>query len=232
MKKIIIYVSLILTIQKAIGQNFKNRTFIGLNAFSFLQFQPQKTKLQSTGTPNETNTRTLNLIAIPQFGYKLKEDKRLGIALGYQRDQLKEKITTGSGSPDPQYIFNRSNTYFIRGFFIKDFNISNRLKPFLQANIDYIREREIRESYNSTSFSTYSQRAYYLKPNVLLGIKTKIKNNLDIELTYGSIGYLTGVLITDAGGIDTKYDFNKFDINFTANTVTFGVKYYFTNVDN
>ena len=197
-----------------------------------MQFQPHKTKLQSTGAPNKTNTSTLNLIAIPQFGYKLKEDKRIGIALGYQRDQLKEKVTTGSGSPDPHYTYNRSNTYFIRGFFIKDFDISNHLKLFLQANIDYTREREIRENYNSSSHGTYSHRAYYLNPNILLGIRTKIKNNLDIELTYGSIGYLTGVLIADAGGIDTKYDSNKFDIDFTANTITFGVKYYFANAVN
>ena len=225
MTRTLLTIVFFLTITFAHGQDRTNNFFVGLNGFAQVSNSTEETINQSSGNSFKTNNKSYNLNLLPQVGFKFDRNVRVGIALGYQREQTKSK--QGIDTPDPYHIYNRTNLYTGRAYLSKDFRLSNWLNFFLQGNIDFLKEREIREDYNSQQSGLYSHRAYYFSPNIIPGLRASLKNQLDIEITYGRMGYLKGKLITDAGGVDSDYTLKRFDLNFASNTITVGLKYNF-----
>jgi len=200
-----------------------NSLFIGLNTFAQIQDGTKETTNQSSGNSFKTHSKYYSINFLPQIGFKFQNNIRIGLGLGYQRSQTKS--ISGVDSPDPYHIYNRTNLYTGRLYASKDLRISKWLNFFVQANLDFLKEREIKEDYNSTSSGLYSHRAYYFNPNLMTGLRAALNNKLDVEITYGRIGYINGKLITDAGGVDSDYTLKSFDLNFTSDTITIGLKY-------
>ncbi|MFT7032014.1 MAG: hypothetical protein ACJA2S_000510 [Cyclobacteriaceae bacterium] len=113
---------------------------------------------------------------------------KLGLSFGFRRDQKKDRTEVDGQNIKNHY--DRTITYFLRAFLIKDFRLSDRMTFFIQTNFDFIKEREKKEQYSSWSSGLYSHRASYFNPNIIPGIRSKVNDRLGLEITFGTIGYL------------------------------------------
>ncbi len=211
-----------------------NNIFIGLNSFISGQNKTYNEKLTSSGFNNgatcKSTKKTLTITTIPQIGYKIDENKRVGLGFGFQRSQEKEKL--GIDEPNPFNIYNRTNSYFVRALYIQDIKITNRVNFLLQANFDFLKEREKRETYDNQSYGQQLFRSYYFNPNLVPGMRTVLNNKIELEVSYGSVGYFKGKLIAGSGNSETNYDSEKFDVDFTIKKLTLGIKYYLKSKSN
>jgi opacity protein-like surface antigen len=210
----------------SLGQEKENeskevrRLFAGFNFLVYGGASNENTKIGSRA--NNMEERNFYLLLFPSVGYKVKEGFLLGLGGGYQANSLTKKVSDSNSTRDEKETYQ-----FLRLYFIKEFKISKRIILFTQLSLDYTNETNVIEDFSPNSLSKYSNRSNYFSPILFPGLKTTLSPRLDIELTYGIIKYSSGELITDAGGVDTKYELNRSEINFGLNTITLGFKYHF-----
>lgn len=201
----------------ASGQEADNRYFCGVNLFAVGRSQ-RRESVTFYGT-SEGTLSTFELTALPQIGMNMSAKLRLGMALGYQHHSEKYINRTNGAHNDDEYIF--ANTYFVRGFVSRDFRISERLNIFAQTNLD-LAEREITEGSEGGYEATYTR--IYVSSSITPGLRWKA-NRFDVELLYGSIGYVKGEQSID--GTDDTIAIKQLDVDFTSSSLLLGVKYSF-----
>ena len=220
LKKITLFIALIISFGNANAQLLKGDKFIGGGlAFSHSSFEQKNAGNVNTAQPNSRTTFNF----FPQMGFLVSDFLAVGGELSYSRSKTKQQFFTGTGVLD---FSSTRNIYGIAPFIKVYWQLAKRAGFTLDTKTGVGFGKEKNE-FDTNGFSQPESDIFQIDIDIRPQFYYFITPRIGMEASFGGLFYqYQNLKVEDQGFGETETNQTNFSSNF-GSSLFFSFKYYF-----